>query len=105
MPCCEPCYLRDRSHTGRVNYLCVCVCVSVHFLLSDLASLQLTNFADFGFSAEMMDGGQVKVSVLVYEGNLSFGGWPALVQSYLHHLQLHMNSNTHKNKGEGGTEG
>lgn len=39
----------------------------------------------------------MKVAVLVYEGDLSVGGWAALVQSYLHHLQLHVN--THGNKG------
>lgn len=33
---------------------------------------------------------QVKVAVLVYKGNLSLRGWAALIQSYLHHLQLHM---------------
>lgn len=69
--------------------------------------MRLTNFADFGFSAEMTDRGQVKVTVLVYEGNLPFSGWATLVQSYLHHLQLHRNNDTHthtrtKVRGNGG---
>lgn len=49
----------------------------------------------------MTDWGQVKVTVLVYEGDLSFGGWATLVQSYLHHLQLHIHNDTDKYKGEG----
>lgn len=56
----------------------------------------LTNFADFGFSSKMAHGGQVKVAILVYQGDFPVGGWATLIKSYLQHLQLHVNA--HKRK-------
>ncbi len=73
---------------------------SLHILPSELPPPRLTDFADFGFSSKMTHRGQVKVTVLVYQSNLPFSGWAKLVQSYLHHLQLHMNNDTHKHKGK-----
>lgn len=35
-----------------------------------------------------MHRGQVKVTVLVYQGNFPFSGWATLIQSNLHHFQL-----------------
>lgn len=42
---------------------------------------------------------QVKVPVLVYKGDLSLRGRPALIQSDLQHLQLHVNKNMQKSGG------
>lgn len=43
--------------------------------------------------------GQVEVPVLVYEGDLSLCGRPALVQSDLQHLQLHVDNDTQRSGG------
>lgn len=43
--------------------------------------------------------GQVEVPVLVYEGNLSLGGRPTLIQSDLQHLQLHVNNDRQESRG------
>ncbi len=61
---------------------------------------RLTNFADLGFPAKMTHRGQVKVTVFVYQGNLPLSGGATLVQTDLHHLQLHMINDTHKHRGE-----
>lgn len=53
-------------------------------------SSRLTNFADFGFSPEMTHRGQVQVTVFVYQCNFPVSGWATLIQSYFHHLQLHI---------------
>lgn len=106
MPYCEPCYLRDRAYiqepcSSNISNTCVWKQrESLHILPSDFPPPRLTNFADFGFSPKMTHRGQVKVTVLVYQSNLPFSGWATLVQSYLHHLQLHMNNDTHKHKGK-----
>lgn len=65
---------------------------------SDFTSQRLTDFADFGFAAQVLDGGQVKVAVLVHQGDLPLGRGAALVQRHLHHLQLNVNrsASTHK---------
>lgn len=55
-------------------------------LPKELPSPSLTNFADFGLPSEMTYGCQVKVTVLVYQGDLPFIGRATLVQSDLHHL-------------------
>lgn len=47
----------------------------------------------------MTHGGQVKVPVLVYKGNLSLGGRSTLIQSDLQQLQLHVNNHGQKSRG------
>lgn len=47
----------------------------------------------------MTHAGQVKVPVLVYKDDLSLWGRPALIQSDLQHLQLHVNNNMQKSRG------
>lgn len=77
----------------------------LHIFPSDSWPSRLTNFADFGSPPEMTHRGQVKVTVLVYQSNLSFTGWATLVQSYLHHLQLHMNNDIHTSTKVRGNRG
>lgn len=59
----------------------------------------LTNFAHFGLLTEKSHKGQVKVPVLVNKGDLSLCGRPALIQSDLQHLQLHVNNSMQKSRG------
>lgn len=47
----------------------------------------------------MTNKGQVEVPVLVYEGDLSLGGRPTLIQSDLQHLQLHVDYDRQKSRG------
>lgn len=47
----------------------------------------------------MTDKGQVEVPVLVYEGDLSLGGRPTLIQSDLQNLQLHVDNDRQKSRG------